>query len=463
MYTSYIGKKFLNYYNKKENTNLQAREFFDTVLFPLFFDNEKHLMHVSNSPFFQKPSKEFLKEGVTKSQAQLAKLHNDIDKEVPNMGTFVGYAAKDVHETTSGQVTDMNYKIDSEEMFASWIGESLSIGISGGFAIAIDNEELLYNIFLGAKYYREYLSKTPNVKDKQIQTWNGHWFAHYYSKNFDENNIWSGFELETKEIQGNIAIPTIQWTQIVFVLSKIFPDKQITIYAYNLSQTNTTLGFIQLYLQQCQRLYQFRDKFFFDKEKSILNDKQIEQFQTFYNFKDACKQGTIGLKSLEPKGLRDYIPIGSYPYSKGKDYKFKEESYLNYLIYKLWVIAMLNKQELLDLAEKMAKSLIENEGNNSKPSTKTSTSEELNKASNEEYSSESSNRGKTAKSRLSLELLESKNTKVFIENLSELMQKQTSNADMFKEVVKEVLNMPVDNFPLFVVLIKFEYYYQKSR
>jgi len=60
-------------------------------------------------------------------------------------------------------------------------------------------------------------------------------------------------------------------------------------------------------------------------------------------------------------------------------------------------------------------------------------------------------------------LLESRNLKLFIENLTKLMESYNGSKVLFKEVVEEVLKMPVDNLPLFVTLIKFEYNYQLSQ
>ncbi|MCF8411948.1 MAG: hypothetical protein K9G44_00925 [Melioribacteraceae bacterium] len=439
MYTSYIGKKFLRYYNEKENKRYKAREFFDEVMFPIFFDDERHLLHVGNSAFFQRPSKKFLDESSNKSMAQLRKLHYDIENEEPNMATMVGFAAKDVKGTTSGQITEMDFKIDEDEMYASWIGQSLGLGVSGGFVIAIDDPQVLYNIQKGVKYYREYLSKTPNVKDKQIETWNGHWLQHYYSKNFDPEAVWINFDLETKSTNSALSIPTIRWSRLIFTIAKIFPTQEITVYAYNLSQTNTTLGFIKIYLPQIRRLYELRDALFFKEAETNLSDNQIEFLEPFFGFKSVCKAGSIGLNSIEPKGLRDYLPIGSYKYSRGKDLKISEKNYTTYLIYKLWVIAMLKKTELLKLAERFAKILVGYKFNNSEVT-----------------------RGKTSKSRDIIDLLDSKNSKQFIENLTALMNKYNGEKVIFKNIVEEVLLMPVDNFPLFVTLIKFEYHYQKS-
>lgn len=227
--------------------------------------------------------------------------------------------------------------------------------------------------------------------------------------------------------------------QIGFYFYKVVSKKEIILYSYNLSQTNTTLGFIKIYLPQILRLFEFRDRIFIDQEKSLLTNKEIEFLEPFYGFKMACKKGTIGLSAIEPKGLREFLPIGSYKYSRGKDIKVSEKNYTSYLIYKLWVVAMLNKTELLQLAEKVANSLVGYKANDKEDS-----------------------RGKTTKSREVNDILESKNVKIFVENLTKLMGKFEGDKSLFKEVVTEVLKMPVDNFPLFVTLIKFEYNYQKS-
>ncbi len=215
MYTSYIGKIFLKLYNEKENKKLSARQFFDEIMFPLFFDNEKHLMHVSNSPFFQKPSKKDLS-GLSKSQIQLKNLHTNIAKGNPNMAIYVGYAAMGIGETTSGQVTDINYYIDGEEMYLSWIGEALAIGVKGGYEILLDIEEVIWGLYLGWSYYRKYLSQTPNIKDNQIETWNGHWLCHILNNPNETNDLSEGLKIESTEVKGNLAIPTQKWSQLIF-------------------------------------------------------------------------------------------------------------------------------------------------------------------------------------------------------------------------------------------------------
>lgn len=438
MYTSYIGKKFLKLYNEREGKNLSAEEFFEKVFFSLFFNDDKHLLHVGNSPFFQKPKEEDVKKHGGKSLAQYNNLKEAIKNDIPNMSIFVGSAAKDVEGTTSGQVSSINVIADKDEMYASWMGEALGIGISGGMVMLIDEPDVLWALYSGWKHYRNYLNQTPNVKDKQIETWNGQWLWHWSQPYFDENNPLDRLHIEVSEVQGNIAIPTQQWIKEIFALSRKFPNKVITAYTYNLSQTNITLGFISLYLPEVNRMFELRDKIFIDETSTILSEEDINSFTTFYNFKRACKFGTIGLKAIEPAKLREYMPIGSILFAQGKEYKFSnEESYTNYKLFKIWIIAMLNKTELLNLASDVAKAL-----------------SELDK---------SDDRGKKVFVTLSQEVRESNNLRLFIDKLTAVLNQAPSNAEAFKKVVDAILKMPTDNFPLFVTLIRFEYAYLKSK
>jgi hypothetical protein len=436
MYTSYIGKKFLKIYREHYDKpdDYSARQFFDERLFPLFFDDPQHLMHVGNSPFFQKPKDEDVAKHGSKALAQYNNLVTAIENEPPSMAIYVGFAAKDVEGTTSGQLTSINFQTDAEEMYASWIGEALGIGVSGGFVMLIDEEEILLALFNGWARYRKYLRQTPNLKDKQIETWNGHWLCHSFSNHFDSERPMDNFNVETAEVVGNLAIPTQKWSQVIFALSKKYPNQVITAYAYSLSQTNTTLGFINIYLPDIRRFFELRDKIFMAQNEVNLKDPDIEKLETFFNFKSACKLGTIGLKALEPRGLREFMPKGSRDFTSGKEYKFSDtNSYTNYLIYKIWIIAMLkNKTELLQLANDVAKVLIDLENNQT-----------------------AREQTKTTQSNKSLEVMNAKSVKSFIDALTKTIDK--SNEEVYQNVVSEVLTMPFDNFPLFATLIRFEY------
>ncbi len=187
-------------------------------------------------------------------------------------------------------------------------------------------------------------------------------------------------------------------------------------------------------------MYELRDAIFLAESSTVLRDKQIENLQTFFNFKSACKIGTIGLKALEPANLRQYMPKGSILYAQGKDYKFSDEaSYYDYQLFKLWIIAMLNKTELLTLASEVAQALREFE----RPLP--------------------SDRGTKEKNRLAEEVRTTGSIKAFIDKITEVLGLAPQNAETFRQVVVQVLKMPADNFPLFATLLRFEYQYLKSK
>lgn len=470
MYTSYIGNKFLKIYREKNNLpqDYTARQFFDEELFPLFFDNGQHLMHVGNSPFFQKPTKIAVEEHGSKANAQLYNLRSKITEGVPSGAIFVGYGAENIEATSSGQITTMPFNFEENEMYASWIGQALAIGVSGGLVIQTDNGETLLALYKGWKIYRKYLSQTPNLKDKQIETWNGHWLNHAFGEYFHANNPLAEFDPKPEKVLGRLAIPTIDWVQIIFALSRQYPDETITTYIYNLSQTNTTLGFVNIRLPKVRKLIQLKGELY-ALPKTRKHYKSFEgMYSTFYNLKNASKLGVIGLKALEPKNLRSFMPKGTARYAQGKDYKFSnpnikvkknetaevfevrqqkaKDKYdgeiINFQIFKTWIIAMLNnKKELNVLAEQIAQALIDFEE----------------KAQNSE-----TGRGKSSQNRLSEEVKSSKSLKSFIENLTALMAKHKEGATIFKKVKDAIITLPSDLFPLFVTLIRFEYQFKKS-
>jgi archaellum component FlaC len=421
--------------------NISAEEFFDKEFFPLFFDNEKHLMHVGNSPFFQKPKPGDIDKFGRKSLAQYNNLKTSIENDIPNMSIYVGAGSKDIGSTTSGQLSDIETKTTKEDIYASWIGEALGICVSGGIVMLIDEGDILWILYSGWKYYREYLDQTPYIKDKQIETWNGQWLWHTSQYNYDENYPLDNFEVEHSEIQGNKSISTQEWVKIIFALAHRFPTKTITAYSYSLSQTNTTLGFINLYLPEVHNIIDVIDALFPCELQRTLSDKEFKSYTTFYNYKMACSFGTIGLKTLEPDRLREYMPRGSVPYAQGKDYKFNnEESNTNYKLFKTWIIAMLNKMELLQRATQIAEIIITVENQGKKDGT---------------------DRGKTDKGQKIKEFLTSKKKESFINGLKELMEQVPEKKIEVHETMKEILDLPIDQLPLFTTLIQFECTYLK--
>ncbi|MEL7119772.1 MAG: hypothetical protein AAFO07_10035 [Bacteroidota bacterium] len=487
MYTSYIGKKFLSIYKerKKLPEDYSARQFFDEVLFPLFFDNEKFFMSVHSSPFDQlfaesgqklkthkksNPDEVFVPLNKLRKHRlrKLKELHQKIEAGEVGGNTAVGFYSQDMKATTSGQITSMKNLVTKEEMYASWIGHGLSIRIEGGL-ILTDNDLVLWNIFCGWKYYREYLTKTPKIKDKQIEAWNGHWLCHSFENQFDLSDAWNEFHIKLNETKSTILkISPLNWIDIIFALARKIPGKSMTLYAYNLSKTNTNYGFIFLNLPEIKRPIELYNEFYSIPSRTRRKEPFIELYSTFYNFKNACMLGAIGLKAIEPERLREFMPKGTTQYSQDKDYKFtnihlkqkKNEDIqtfntrllkakrkynseiINYRIYKTWIIAMLNnKKELNALAEQIAQTLIDFE---------------------HQTESAGTGRGKSTQNRLTEELKSSKSLRDFIEKLTNLMAKYKEGAIVFKKVKDAAIVLPADLFPLFITLIRFEYQFKKS-
>lgn len=440
MYTSYIGAKFLKLYNEKEGTDYSSEFFFDNVIFPLFFNNDRHFLNVANSSFFQSVSKKLIEGDKSIHKIKLERFHKNVKKDGASLTTMVGYAAQDIKAGTSGQLSNLPLTVTENEMYLSWIGSGFSIAMGAGYSILIDDEESLFLIFLGWKYYRKILDQTPNLKGNQIDVWNSHWISHVFSKHFDIKNPFKGFQtpdISLNKESGKMVISSLNWSNVIFILVKKYPSKILTVNVFKFGKMNITIGFINLYLPDVRKLYELRDKLFISEDSTVLIEEEIESLSTFYNFKDACKLGTIGLKAMEPAKLRAYMPSGSILYAQGKEFKFtNEESYKQYQLFKIWIIAMLNKTELLESASNIAEILVEIESSLSTPT-----------------------RGKTKTSQESKSFLETKSLKAFIEGLTNLLDK-TEKKQIIKTCLEETLKMPVDSFPLFMTLIRFEYSYK---
>lgn len=443
MYTSYIGKKFLKLYNEKNKTEFTAEQFFDETIFPLFFNSEKHFLNVANSSFFQSVGKKELKAEKSIHELKLERFHKNVKNDGASLTTLVGYSSQDVFAGTSGQSSSLDIYIDEEEMYASWIGSGLSIAMGGGYSIFLDNEVVLSALFDGWQHYRQYLNQTPILKGNQIDVWNSYWICHSLSSKYNSEEPLDYFSFpeyvlckadKWKKL-GFHELNTNKWSNIILGLGRRLSDSELlTANAFKFADMNQTLGFVNIYLKEINELYKIRDKIILNKNETILSDKDIENFEPFYYFKDACALGTIGLKALEPAKLREFMPRGSAQYAQGKDYKFSDEkSYFNYKLFKIWIYAMLNKKEIIQQADQLALILLKYED-----------------------ASKESSRGKTGRSETIKKVIESKHFKEFAENVKSLIT--ADNSKSLEDIVqKTYIEIPSDNFPLFLTLVRFQY------
>ena len=127
MITSTIGKIFLDAYNEKYKCSYDARTFFDEVYFPLFFNSNKYMQWVQNSPFVQMKGGQKV-DRLTEAE-RLEKLdifHDKIEAGAVDASVAIGYAASELKEfaTTSGQVTNIGLDVSEDSIYYSWIGSA---------------------------------------------------------------------------------------------------------------------------------------------------------------------------------------------------------------------------------------------------------------------------------------------------------------------------------------------------
>lgn len=425
MITSVIGHIFLDAYNEREHTNYDAKTFFIEKYYPLFFDAEKYMQWVQNSPFVQmKKGQKVETLSPLERNDKLKELIAKIQDGARDASVAIGYSASDEngYATTSGQVSNLNIKVPQDEVYLSWIGSSLGVGVKGGYCILFSNRQILLSIYDGWSLYRKILNNNQNLKGNQISSWNGQWLAHKYDKySFDSESPMSDFNPFEIDADTHMSISVQSWTKILINIALSLPEQNLMGYVYSYGQTNTTIGFIPFVLSQIRRPVDLYIKYF-----GIKSRKNAEcLYGTAFGFDRACQAGVIGIKALEPKGLKDYLEKGKLP-----KYNNDEEQTIKYHIYQIWIMAMLNNQDLWMLAEEFACLL--------------------------QAYSHGSNNAKTDKSNKIKALLGSSNKKDFIKNLTDIIP-DIKEQEKIIETAQTVNNMPTDNVPYFLTLIKFHY------
>lgn len=328
MITSNIGKIFLEAYNEENGTSYDARTFFLEQFYPLFFDQNKQMMYVINSPFVQQlPSCRDCIKGIKSFEdiEQRAKRLNAFIEKVENndadMSIAIGYPSIEVNAKTSGQVTDLKMNTSKEDIFLSWIGGALGITVSGGVSILFSHKNILLDIFKGWKFYRKALNETLMLDGNKINSWNGQWLFHYYDqREYEEENPLANFAPYKVDKDGIIGIETQTWTKILIGISRKYDNSQLLGYIYSFGQTNTTVGFVPFDLSQIRRPIHLYKKMF-----GMYNSRNAEDlWGTAIGFKTACTYGAIGIKARNPKdcGIM-FIPKETRPLNSLKLLKTK--------------------------------------------------------------------------------------------------------------------------------------------
>lgn len=443
MYTVEIGRQFLKYYNQKTGNDYTALEFFEEEFFPVVFecdDKEQLYPFIHNSSFHQSSYPSIAKkEEMEVSEYRKERFYEDLEL-VPkgeislSHSKLIGAKSGSPSDVPSGQVSDIEMDISRDEMIYSWIGGAFGIAFKGGYDVLIHDNELNWQIFLGWKFYRKFIEQTPNVKARQLTDWNANWI--YYGGDYKKELDRSFSETvrginEDNSRSKNISIRKIEWSKIILAISKFFnKKKRILAYAYKFGfgQTfNRTLGFFPIQFNQINSWYELFEQHL-QADSDISSEGWValtEVYQSEFNLVKAIMRGGIGIQALRPKGLFKYASKKNLSKQNSASKKIK------FIIFKTWLIAMLNKKEILEISDKLAGVLYQYSTNNE--------------------------RGKTEKSRDVDKLWEAKNLNTFIDRLTTITEK-SDETDIFKEVVNTVvLDLPEDRFRLFITLTKFNY------
>lgn len=424
MVTTNIGKIFLQAYNVKYEKNYTAKDFFDKVFFPLVLDSPKYLQWVQNSPFVQMKQGQRVETLTSEERREkLSEFHQKILMGSQDASVALGYAASEEKgfATTSGQVTNMELSITAEDVYLSWIGACLGLGVKGGISILFDQPALLLDIFEGWAVYRKLLDEVPSLKGNQLSSaWNAQWLIHKYSRLFNPKNPFAHLD-PYEEKAGVMGIKVESWTLLLIRICQHYTNPKVLGYVYGFGQMNTTIGFIPFVLSQIRRSFDFYDRLF-----QMEREKAEPLWGTAFGLQKACERGVVGLSAMEPKGLRDYILAKKMP-------KYKQENQQQTILfhtYITWIIAMLNNEELWVKAQEFANAL-------------------------QAYAT-AGKQSKTGNSRKVDEVIKATNKNVFISALVNIIG-DAENKETIDVFAQTVNTMPTDNVPYFLTLVRFQY------
>ncbi|WP_197086589.1 hypothetical protein [Sphingobacterium sp. IITKGP-BTPF85] len=374
----------------------------------------------------QKPEKLSIEERLEKLQ----NLFHKIDFEIPDASFAIGFPASENKEyaSTSGLVSNIDIDTNQDDIYLSWIGAGLGIGVAGGYNLLINDSEITLKTFEGWKHYRKYLNdpSLQKLRGNQINSWNGQWLTYRLGNRFDNDFDFATLEHENifKSENTLAEVNTVNWSNLFFSLSNLYPEQTLNTYIYSLGQTNKTIGFIPMYLKAGKKLKNVYSQLF--HSETAFNNKE---FQALFgmHIKRACELGNIGLHTLRPDNLKKYMED-----AKNLSFK-KEEDNIIYQSYKTWLIAMLskNKEEITDYTLELAKLI-------------------------QRYRIDS--KGTEGMNLIKNDLLGAKIKKKFIEALTEMVNSlSSSDLETLKKLKDEVHLMTNEEFAYFNTLLKFDY------
>lgn len=194
-------------------------------------------------------------------------------------------------------------------------------------------------------------------------------------------------------------------------------------YVYGLGQTNTTIGFIPFELPQIATPRELYVKLFGMESSRAA----AALFGTAVGFERCCQRGSIGLRAMEPSGLREIM-------DGRKTLKYKPDdpaSQIQFQTYITWIMAMLNNEELREVARDLAQEL-------------------------RTYVQESK-QGKTDRDNQVKAILGARNRTAFNDQILPVVHELGDQSKLYQVYTLINGTIPVDNVPYFLGLFRVEY------
>lgn len=447
MNTVYAGKQLLKHLEKKRGGKTDPKTFFDNEFWHVMFNapDHQHLMQVHNSDFFQGSYKKSAeKEGIALPLYRKQKFEDSLKNVATGVkqvsaSTGVGFMAGGPEETTFGQVTDLPLNFTEEELLCSWFGGALGIGFGGGYDFLTLEPEIFEFIYEGWPFYRELIKDTPGLKGRQIEAWNGLWLC--YGLKYRDNpkeayrKVKQNISKHIKTTGGIAKLERPDWsTQVLSLATEFGGAEGLVLQGYSHGSTNKTLGSVMVQLPKV-RSFAALFKQLVEQDDTLPNTALQDVFKGEFTMSKAARYGQLGLRALTPAKLPQFL----YEKDTSKT-KLQSDPY-QYKIYKSWIIAMLNNDELYELAENLAGKLLE-----------------FKEKGKDEFFTE-------AEKRNHIETLFTKRKpSFFIDQLTAIARGIKEPPEVFRTVSRTAATqMTPEQFQLFVSALRFEYVYHLSQ
>lgn len=350
------GKKFLDYYNQKEGTDYSPFDFFNEIMFPLYFDcpRNKHLFTVTNSLFSQTNKTNTKNFKDKHKRLEIKKNFFDLinDKNFKST-TFIGSYAENIYAVSSFNTPlDIEFEFTKDEYYLTWIGYPLAFGIQG-YNLYIPFEKIMYLLFKSHYRYRDLLNSPEYNKydGMNVFSWNTVFFNNYYSDDDFDLNEFNPFEncsFDNKKHKINFNKKDKDWLKLFHGLSVICENNILTCNIVNYTQVGKNIGFFKLKFGNYKKFIDLCKEYFGNHDYEINSDVYKKILFGSEQIEQILSKGQLGIIPLK-------INNDVFKWDKMSNKKSQNENFekLNYYkqIYKLYYGMKTNNDDLFKKME----------------------------------------------------------------------------------------------------------------